>query len=248
MIRRRGVLAGGLAALAAGCGRGADLSRLAAGESGKVAQVRSGEVLFLEDGLEVRLAGVEASNGAEPLAAEARAALSDLALGQAVVLRYGGLRRDRYERALAHVVAGRGRRWLQGEMLKRGLARVRTYSDNRALAAEMLELEAQARRGGLGLWAHPDYGVLLPAECAGRSGFQIVEGRVQAVRNTPQAASLDLVGGCAVDVPAFALEAFAAAGREPAALTGRLVRARGTLRSRRLRLDHPEALEVLREG
>ena len=248
MISRR-ALGLGLAALAAGCARQAGLEHLALGEQGRAVSVRSGEVLTLDSGLEVRLAGIEAPNAAEPLGGEALAFLTGAVMTKPVSLLYGGLRRDRYERALAHVRLDAGRRWMQGEILERGLARVRTYSDNRALAVEMLEAEARARQAKKGLWALPDYQVLLPYECPGKSGFQIIEGKVAQVALAGSTTTLDFLGGGArAEVPRFALADFVAAGRDPQSLTGKLVRVRGALRDGIVRLDHPETLEVLRQA
>lgn len=245
MIDRR-AFALGLAASAASCARGANLDRLTLGEQGRAVGVRSGEVLNLDSGLEVRLAGIEAPNGSEPLADEARDLLSAAVLNKPVSLLYGGLKRDRYARALAHVRVDAGRRWMQGEVLAAGLARVRTYRDNRALAVEMLNAEARARRAKRGLWALEAYKVLLPYECPGKSGFQIVEGRVSQVAVTSGSVLLDFLGGGArADVPRFASADFAAAGHAPEGLKERLIRIRGNLRDGVIRLDHPETLEVL---
>src|SRR5690606_7560412 len=131
---------------------------------------------------EVRLAGIEAPNGGEPLAGEARGVLRAMLEGRAVSLFYGGLKRDRYERALAHVRLDEGRGWANGALLEQGLARVRAYAGNRALAGEMLERGGRGRAERLGLWGLEDYAVRLRAECGGLGGFQIVEGRVGAVR------------------------------------------------------------------
>lgn len=246
MIDRR-AFALGLAATAASCARGPNLDRLTLGEQGRAVGVRSGEVLNLDSGLEVRLAGIEAPNGSEPLANEARVLLSAAVLGKPVTLLYGGLKRDRYERALAHVRLEAGRRWMQGEVLAAGLARVRTYPDNRALAAEMLEAEARARRAKKGLWAIDAYRVLLPYECPGKSGFQIVEGKVRQVAVTSGSVLLDFQGGGArAEVPRFVSADFAAAGHAPEGLKDRLIRVRGNLRDGVIRLDHPETLEMLR--
>ncbi len=248
MIDRRG-FAAGLGALAAGCTRAGILDRLAAGEQGRVSEGRSGEVLRLDSGLEVRLAGIEAPNGAEPLSDQAQSVLAAIIAGGTVRLLYGGLKRDRYDRALAHVRTDRGGRWLQGEMLAKGLARVRTYPDNRALAAEMLEAEAGARRGRKGLWALADYAVLLPYECPGKSGFQIIEGQVTGVRDEGGVTSVDFLGGGArAEIPRYVASDFAAAGRGAASLPGRLARVRGVLRDGIVRLDHPETVEVLRRA
>ena len=61
----------GVAVLLAGCGQGG-LERLAAGETGKVVSVHSGDSFTLDSGLEVRLAGVEAPRGDQAFADQAR--------------------------------------------------------------------------------------------------------------------------------------------------------------------------------
>ncbi|HEX8568809.1 MAG TPA: thermonuclease family protein [Caulobacteraceae bacterium] len=239
-----------LALLAAACG-GPDLDRLAEGERGRVALVRSGHTLVLEDGLVVRLAGVEAPAPDEPFGPEARERLEAVALGKDVRLLYGGARRDGYERALAHVRLVSGRRWVQGELLKSGAARVRTWPDNRALAAEMLRIEAGARLKERGLWAEPAYQVRLPKEAEAARGLTLVEGRVTAAEDGYSGVSLELGDALEVEVPGRALQDFRAAGVEPERLEGRLVRVRGWLRRARgapaIRADHPEQIELLRE-
>ena len=112
-----------------------------------------------------------------------------MCLGDPVALYYGGLRRDRHGRALAHVAVHRhwpiselgDGRWLQQAMLEAGLARVYSFADNRAVVAELLAFEASARAAGRGIWAHPYYRIRTPATVAGDVGsFQLVEGRVAA--------------------------------------------------------------------
>jgi endonuclease YncB( thermonuclease family) len=241
-----------LTLLAAACG-GPDLERLAEGERGRVALVRTGHTLVLEDGTAVRLAGVEAPRLDEPYGREARDALEDLALSREVRLLYGGVRRDDYGRALAHARVVGSRRWIQGELLAAGAVRVRTWADNRALAPEMYRIEAKARRDRRGLWADPAYQVLLPQETAGRGGFVVVEGRV--LRTDHGWVSRLEFGhdwdDFAVEIPRRALADFEAAGLAPEVLQGRLVRVRGSLRRGRggaaMRADHPEQIELLRE-
>ncbi|MDZ4381972.1 MAG: thermonuclease family protein [Parvibaculum sp.] len=158
-----------------------------------VAKVIDGDTLVLEDGREVRLTGIQAPKlplgrpnfDTWPLAGEARDAVAGIALGKPVMLRFGGARIDRHMRVLAQVFVARdegGFDWLQKEMLERGLARVYTFSDNRACSRELLEAERAARGEGRGIWADPFYGIHDAADVAGlleRVGrFELVEGRV----------------------------------------------------------------------
>ena len=76
-------------------------------------------------------------------------------------------------------------------------------------------------------------------------GFQIVEGKVTAVRRYGRGFELD-VQGLSATIPANAARDFEAAGKAPAGLAGKLVRVRGTIRQGpSMWLDHPEALELL---
>jgi endonuclease YncB( thermonuclease family) len=237
-----------LALVLAACGQAPGLERLAAGEVGKVAEVRSGDTLVLDGGLAVRLAGVEAPKGKQPYSAEAQAALWTLVYGRKVQLLYGGARRDRYQRALAQVKLKDGG-WLERELLRAGAVRVRTWSDNRAMAGPMLEAEAYARNRKLGLWALPAYQVLLPREGANADGFQIVEGRPRRVSGGDDV-MLDFDNGFSAEIGARALGDFRTAGKAPQQLIGRLLRVRGPIRygsgGLAMRLDHPEQIELLK--
>lgn len=230
-----------LVLLLAACGDGAGLDRLAPAGRGRVVEVISPDLVKLDDGETLKLAGLAALPARDPYADEARAKLEQLALGQQVELLSGGAARDPFGRKVAHLRLVKGRRWVQGEMLAAGAGRVRTFSDQRALAGEMLEREAKARIAGRGLWANPGYQVRLPSELRGARGFQIVEGRVTAVDDGGFS-----LQGVPVSIPAFAAGDFKTAGKAPASLKGKLVRVRGSFRrGPSLRLDHPEALELL---
>jgi micrococcal nuclease len=226
----------------AGCNAGGQLDRLAAGERGHVAEVRNGETIVLDSGLVVRLAGIEAPNEPEPWAEEARAILSGLLAGKAVTLMYGGVRRDRYDRALAHVRRDEGRLWVQDALLKAGSARVHTWPDNRALAKAMLRTEAETRIARRGLWALPAYQVLLPSEAVSRRGFAIIEGRISRVADEGRGLRVSFAeGGADLFAVGHSLD-------QTRIQAGRIIRARGWLTAGTIRIDHPEALEQLAGG
>ena len=137
-----------------------------------------GDTLLLEDGSEVRLVGVQAPKlplgrpgfTAWPLAEAAKAALAELVQGRRLGLAFTGRRLDRHGRHLAHLVRDEDGLWIQGELLRRGLARVYSFADNRALVPEMLALEREARAGGLGIWAEAFYALRGPDEAGGHIG------------------------------------------------------------------------------
>ena len=239
------VLAALLLLLLAACGDSAALDRLAPMGRGRVVEVISPDLVMLDDGKAVKLAGLAYMPRDEPYAAQATAELQKLVLGQEVELLSGGAARDPFGRRVAHLRLVKGRKWVEGEMLDAGAARVRTFPDNRALAKEMLEREARARVAKRGLWALPFYEVRLPSEVRLAHGFAIVEGRVTAVRRFGRGFELE-VEGLRADIPAQAAADFEAAGKPPPSLAGRLIRIRGTIRGGpSMRLDHPEAVEIL---
>ena len=239
--------------LLAACGQGG-LERLAAGETGKVVSVHSGDSFTLDSGLEVRLAGVEAPRGDQPYADQARTALTLTVIGRRVQLLYGGARRDRYDRALAQVKLVNGGERVQGVLLRKGQVRARTWADNRAMAARLLEAEAYARNRGLGLWALKDYRVLVPRETEGRPGFQVVEGRVLGIGAAENGEALQFQRGLGdkftAIIDAKALGDFATARKAPETLTGKRVRVRGPVRygpdGPVMKLDHPEQVELFK--
>lgn len=239
------VLAALLLLLLAACGDSAALDRLAPMGRGRVVEVISPDLVMLDDGKPVKLAGLAYMPREEPYAAQATAELQELVLGQEVELLSGGAPQDPFGRRVAHLRLVKGRKWVEGEMLDAGAGRVRTFTDNRALAREMLEREAKARVAKRGLWALPFYEVRLPSEVRLAHGFAIVEGRVTAVRRFGRGFELE-VEGLRADIPAQAAADFEAAGKSPSSLAGKLIRLRGTVRGGpSIRLDHPEMVEVL---
>jgi micrococcal nuclease len=190
LVTRRGIgLA--LAGLAAGCGGQSDL---AGGEQGRISRITDGDVLGLDTGLRVRLVEIEApapgydGRDDEPYAPEAREALEAAALGRQARLWYGGLSRDSYERALAHVIASDetgAEVWLNGYMVRQGAARVRTWPDNSRRARRLLAFEAEARTAKRGLWALDHWRIRSFDDLSDAPNFVIVEGKLESVVETP---------------------------------------------------------------
>ena len=232
---------------------------------GVVSAVVDGDTVTLEGGLQVRLVGIQAPKLALgragfrdwPLAEEARAGLEGLVLGARVRLVYGGRRTDRHRRLLAHLereaAPGRPALWAQGEMLRRGLARVYTFADNRARAERMLAIERAARAAGRGIWGLRYYRILSPGETARRvGGFALVEGRVLRAAVVRGRSYLnfgeDWRRDFTVAVARKHRRRFARAGIDIAALGGRRLRIRGWLgweNGPMIRATHPEQLEVI---
>jgi endonuclease YncB( thermonuclease family) len=233
--------------------------------STKVVEIVDGDTLVVEppvDGLrEARLVGIQAPKlplgrrdfAAWPLADEARRALAELALDREVTPVVTGRGRDRHGRLLAHLVRADGT-WLQGEMLRSGFARVYTFADNRARAAEMLSLEREARAAGRGIWRHPFYGIRDATRIDGRDigTFQLIEGAVTAAAPVKTWVYLnfgdDWRRDFTVSVPARAAPEFERAGVALDRLAGRRIRVRGWLDSFNgpmIEANHPEQIEIL---
>lgn len=233
---------------------------LRSGESGRVAAVLSADTLDLESGLRVRLAGIQtpapARDGAPawPLATEAMAETAEICLGRTVTLHYAEDRRDRWQRALAHVVTEEGT-WLQGHLLPRGFARVYTWPRTSTGAQTLLDLERTARANRRGIWAERFYRIRNPAETWGDlDSWQIVEGRVveaALVRGTAYLNfGLDWRDDFTFRAESDARRAFKKAGIELTDLTGLRVRGRGWVYPNNgpmIDLTHPAQLEVLED-
>jgi micrococcal nuclease len=233
---------------------------LTPGGSGRVTVIVDGDTLIFEDGREVRLVGIQAPKlplgrrnfKTWPLAARAKAALGALTLGKILTLSYGGRRIDRYNRLLAHLYDGDGR-WIQGELLRGGMARVYSFADNRAVVAEMLALEREARAVRRGIWRNRFYRIRDAADSARDiGGFQLVEGQVHAVaprrKRTYINFSADWRSDFTIVVAARARRLFRAAGFDLAGLEGRRIRVRGWVKSYNgpmIEATHPEQIEII---
>lgn len=224
------------------------------GETGRVTRIIDGDALVLESGQSVRLVSIEApamyprDGPPEPHAGESARRLEDMALGRRVQLFYPGLTRDRYDRALAHVVTidGAGPKlWLNREMIEAGAAWVRLYPSTAAKGRDLLAIEQIARSERQGLWARSDYAIRDAADVVpDASGFLFVRGTVGA----PVALDEE------TRFPPACLREFEGASlllsvRRPAATAcgladGSMVTVRGRVREGVLDLSHPFHLHL----
>jgi endonuclease YncB( thermonuclease family) len=235
---------------------------LAVADTAQVIEVIDGDTLVLTDGRQVRLVGIQAPKlplgrsgfKAWPLAQEAKAALEELTLGRAVTLAYGGRRGDRHGRALAHLFGPEGQ-WIQGALLARGLARVYSFADNRALVPEMLALEARARAERRAIWRFRFYAVRSIEQAPAHiGGFELVEGRVLDAAEVRGRIYLnfgaDWRDDFTVTIAPKVRRRFEQAGIDPLGYEGRRIRVRGWLKSYNgpmIEATHPEQIEVLEE-
>ncbi len=218
----------------------------------RVAQVLDGDSVRLADGREIRLIGINAPEFGksgmpdEPLAREARAALTHLVGGKAIQLEYNAERNDRYGRALAHVSLADGTR-VQTLLLRQGMAFHIAQPPNLMHLDEYRAAEADARRARLGVWNHSYYKPREAERLGTReSGFRFVEGRIQRIGRGPNTIYLDLTPHFTLSIPQQDWHFF---DGDPQRFLHHRVIARGwvTLHDNRsrMRLPHPAMLEVI---
>jgi endonuclease YncB( thermonuclease family) len=232
--------------------------------TGKVRAITDGRSFTLEDGREIRLAGIEVpllpgpgdlGTGAKAGLA-ARAALESIIAGQNVELRQNDVA-DRYGRmpALVYVTQGMSLESVAHELLAKGFARVSAHVGERPCADELLARERAARQAKLGLWGEPYY-VIVAAESgaelvAERGHFMLAEGKVWSVRESGGTIYVNFGRQWSQALTVTILKRnermFAAAGIEPKRLENRRVRVRGWVEERngpRIEATRPEQIEI----
>ena len=234
-----------------------------------VVRVNDAESITLEDGSEVRLAGIlsprardgNAASGSWPPETDASATLSAMLLGQAVELGFGATRTDRYERHVAHLFLGKGtnRVWVQGALLSSGHARAHALPGATECLPELLAHERVARQGRLGLWR---VGLYRPKSSARvallmylRSSFQLVAGRVNSVSHTKGGIYLNFGADWRQDFTVHIPKSVTAANPDWAgALDGfkdKYIEVRGWIERRNgpaIAISHPSEIEILPFG
>lgn len=239
---------------------------LQAGDIHTVVAIVDAQTLELDDGSQVRLAGIVAPippaflspDALWPPEAQAIAGLKQLLLGETVELAYAAAHNDRWGRRLAHVFRtdATGREWVQGWLLRQGHARVDPLPDNLACISELLAHERQGMKADRGLWTNPAYRIRwadAPQRLMRlRNTFQLIEGQVRKVAVTRGRVYVnfgddwrtDFTAGVSRQSPAFGKEALAQLQQ----LEGKRVRVRGWIERRNgpyIELFHPLQIEAL---
>jgi endonuclease YncB( thermonuclease family) len=215
---------------------------------GRVAAVIDARTLRLQDGREVRLAGIE------PVTTErsnrGSAALSAIVANRDVTLSGEDDTPDRYGRQPAFAFIDGSDTPVQGVLLAQGEALVSGTVTGKDCAAALLAAEAEARRAKRGIWADP--AAIKNAESpgdilAGIGRFAVVEGKVLSVRQAGATTYLNFgrnwTRDFAVTISRRMIGAFEAAGTSLKSLENRRIRVRGWVEAR----SGPR-IEVLRVG
>jgi len=217
---------------------------------GRVAAVIDARSFRLQDGREVRLAGIEPVAGKRAVAA-----LSAIIAGREVTLRGEDDTPDRYGRQPAFVYLVSSESPVQVDLLAQGEALVSTTVTDRDCAAVLTAAEEVARQARRGTWADPT--AIKNAESsgdilAGIGRFTVVEGKVLSVRQAGATTYLNFGRNWTRDFAATIsrrmLPAFEAAGIVLKSLENRRIRVRGWVEARsgpRIEVLHVGQIEVL---
>ncbi|MDQ6961569.1 MAG: thermonuclease family protein [Mariprofundaceae bacterium] len=154
-----------------------------------VDKVFDGDTFKTKTGERVRLLGMNTpevahrDSPAQPFGDIASRLLKKMIDGQSVRLVTDKEKKDRYGRTLAHVYL-KDNTWINGEIVKQGMAHVYTFAPNFKHAKELNQLEQQARKKDLGIWHHKRYKVLDAAKVSKKhlGQFRVVRGQVSNIK------------------------------------------------------------------
>jgi len=151
----------------------------------EVGDIFDGDTFKTSKGERVRLLGINTpevehdSSPAQPMGNTARKSLANLIAGQTVRLDFDTQHKDNYGRTLAQIYLRNGT-WVNGEMVRSGMAHVYTFTPNLRWAGQLTQLEASARQARLGIWKTQRFAVLeankVKAEHLGQ--FRVIRGKV----------------------------------------------------------------------
>lgn len=219
---------------------------------GRVAAVLDARTFRLDDGREVRLAGIELAQGTAPRGSEILPALTG---NREVTLHGPDDRPDRYGRQPAFVFAKDSGTLIQSELLGRGEAMASPAMTDASCFAALLAAEAAARTARRGIWAGS--AALKNAErpadiLAGKGRFGVVEGTISSARLAGATFYVNFgrrwTRGFAVTISRRMMASFEAAGIDLKSLKDKKVRVRGWIEQRggpRIEASHPGQIELI---
>lgn len=218
---------------------------------GRVAAIIDARSFRLEDGREVRLAGIEPVESGT----EGATALSAIIAGREVTLRGPDDAPDRYGRQPAFVFVASSETPVQSELLARGEALYSAAVTDQDCASLLSAAEAAGRAARQGIWADPAAikNTESPGDIMARIGrFTVAEGKVLSVRQAGATTYLNFgrnwTRGFAATISRRMLPAFDATGIGLKSLENRRIRVRGWVEARggpRIELLHVGQIELL---
>ncbi|MCW8826147.1 MAG: thermonuclease family protein [Gammaproteobacteria bacterium] len=219
----------------------------------RVAKVYDGDTVLLENGMKIRLIGINTPEIAhrnrpeDPGGEVASRFLKRLIEGKLVRLEYGAERHDKYQRVLAHLFTEQGEN-INARILKEGLAHAVVKLPNIRLIEAYFSAENEARSLQLGIWSLPQFQIY-PVEQAGefRNTFRRLSGLVKRVEEKRSAWLLHFNRGVKVLIRKEHLKPFMDQNRHPEQLVGKHILFRGWVHQSRgaplIRLYHPKMIE-----
>jgi endonuclease YncB( thermonuclease family) len=205
---------------------------------GRVANVIDARTFRLQDGQEVRLAGIEPISPEKEMANRA-SALATILSNREVELRGEDDTPDRYGRQPAFVFLPPAGTLVQAELLAQGEALVSATVTDKDCAGLLVAAEATARQAKRGIWGDPAAikNTESPGDIlAGIGRFAVVEGKVLSVRQAGTITYLNFGRNWTRDFAATisrrVLPVFEAAGVVPKSLENRRIRVRGFVEAR----------------
>ncbi len=211
-------------------------------KQGHVAAIIDARTFKLEDGQEIRLAGVEFSGSTAPAVRRDGALLEQLLLNRDVTLRGPSAKPDRYGRLVGLAFAADPSNSIQGQLLDQGAAAFAgdvADSENKDCATELLAHEEAARRARRGIWADP--AAIKNTERADDilpwiGQFVVAEGKIASVREAGGTIYINFsrrwTEGLAVTISRRMIRRFDAWGIALKTLENRNVRVRGFVEQR----------------
>ncbi|WP_249123295.1 MULTISPECIES: thermonuclease family protein [unclassified Bradyrhizobium] len=195
---------------------------------GRVDAVVDGRTLRLDDGREIRLAGIEIPPGQDGSALAARV------MGRSVSLLGPDDTPDRYGRQSAIVEADGAATSVQADLLRQGLALFSGLVADRPCATELAAAEAEARKARRGTW-NSDSAIKnaeRPGDISTLVGqFVVIEGKVLSVRQAGATIYVNFgrrwTESFAATISRRMIAALEASGLAPKSLENRRVRVRG---------------------
>lgn len=127
-----------------------------------VEQVVDGDTLVIEDGIRVRLLGIDAPESTECFGEEAKGELVRLVLGQEVLLEKDQTASDGFDRLLRYVILHNEDPeaddvMVNKEMVRGGYAKSFYIKPNRRYLSQLQAAQGEAEEEGLGMWGECEY-------------------------------------------------------------------------------------------
>jgi micrococcal nuclease len=218
----------------------------------KVAKVFDGDTIKLENGLKVRLLGINTpevkhkNQNTEAGGESAKRWLIDKLRNRKVRLVTDAEQTDKYKRTLAHVIT-ENKEHINVQLVALGLAAINIYPPNLLYVDELVAAGNQAERAKRGIWQQGEYAPV-PVERldrTGHSGWLRLVGKVSVIRSSKKYVYLEFSDRFQARIEKKWLPLFP----DPDSYRGQTVEVRGWLNKNRggwsMLIRHPSAMKMI---